>query len=75
MRQYDNACRYIIPNPTIGNIIVLILEGARWNASTGHQTLIVYQNLGWSINRNSEHYELVAHFRGQLCASFLIHQI
>ena len=61
MFQDDHTCSYIYPNSIKFNNIVLILKGARGNVETGHHTIFTYQNMGWSINKNSDNSDLVAH--------------
>ena len=42
----------------------LILKVGRGIRETGFHTLIISQNLGFSVNSNPEHYDLVAHWGG-----------
>ena len=73
--QYYHTCSYRLPNLMICNIILLLIEGSRVNGSTGRHTFIISHHLVWSINRNSEHCELVEYFHGQLRGNFHGYQI
>ena len=75
MFQDDHTCSYSFPNPIIGNITVLILEGDIDHGETVHHTLIITHNLSWSTNRNSGNYDLVAYFHGQFRDDYRGHQL
>ena len=70
MCQEDHTFRYSFPNQIIINSVMVLIEFARGNVETCHHTLIVSQNLGWSINKNSMHSEFVSHLRGQFCVNY-----
>ena len=59
MCQDYHTFKYGLPNPIIGNVIVILIEGDKRTVATVQQNFIIYQNLGWYINRSSEHSELV----------------
>ena len=65
MFQAEHTCSYIFSNLMISTDTVLLIEGARENVETGRHTLVIYQNLGWSINSKYYHSELVAHLYDQ----------
>ena len=66
MYQNDQIYSHRFPILTIGDDIVIILEGDIGNRETGQHNIIISHNLDWCINKNSDHSELVAHFHGQL---------
>ena len=69
MYKNYHVCSYIHPNLVTGNILVLLIEGARGNGSIGHHILFILNNLGLYANRNSNLSKLVAHLHGQLCGN------
>ena len=70
MCQADHTCSYRLTNPMLVNRIVILLDSDRGNGEIGNQTLIISHHLGWSINKNSDHSELVAHCHGQLRGNY-----
>ena len=62
MIQIYHECSYRFPNLMIGDIIVILIENGIYNESMGYQNIMVPNNFFVHNNKDTNNYDLVAHF-------------
>ena len=75
MWKTHNTTSHILPNPMIGNVIMLILYGPKGNGSNGYHTLFFIHHLLFSINSNHKHSDLVVNFNSKLISYSHVYHI